>query len=157
HTLVEVGVEGLEEAVRALPVKVSTMGRGLEEDRAAFPVNAAAVLGGRPVASLRVSEADARERHRGVSHHSLTAYGRVALARAEVVVPLLPGVFGERVRVQAGALGERHTLVEVGVEGLEEAVRALPVKVSTMGRGLEEDRAAFLSAAAAGRRAAALL
>ncbi|MCK9868314.1 DUF3866 family protein [Nocardiopsis dassonvillei] len=120
-------------------------------------VNAAAVLGGRPVASLRVSEADARERHRGVSHHSLTAYGRVALARAEVVVPLLPGVFGERVRVQAGALGERHTLVEVGVEGLEEAVRTLPVKVSTMGRGLEEDRAAFLSAAAAGRHAAALL
>ncbi len=120
-------------------------------------VNAAAVLGGRPVASLRVSEADARERHRGVSHHSLTAYGRVALARAQVVVPLLPGVLGERVRAQAGALGDRHELVDVGVDGLEEAVRALPVKVSTMGRGLEEDRAAFLSAAAAGRHAAGLL
>ena len=50
-------------------------------------VNAAAVLGGRPVASLRISEADARQRHRGVSHHSLTAYGRVALAGADVVVP----------------------------------------------------------------------
>ena len=45
-------------------------------------VNAVAALGGRPVASLRVSDADPRERHRGVSHHSLTAYGRVALARA---------------------------------------------------------------------------
>lgn len=120
-------------------------------------VNAAAVLGGRPVASLRVSQADARERHRGVSHHSLTAYGRVALARADVVVPLLSGEFGERVRVQAEALGERHTLVEVDVGGLEEALRALPVKVSTMGRGLEEDLAAFLSAAAAGRHAAGLL
>ena len=51
-------------------------------------VNAAAVLGGRPVASLRVSGADARERHLGVSHHSLTAYGRVALAPADVVVPV---------------------------------------------------------------------
>lgn len=120
-------------------------------------VNAAAVLQGRPVASLRISEADPRERHRGVSHHSLTAYGRVALARARVVVPLLRGAFGERVRAQAEALGERHDLVEVEVEGLEEAVRALPVKVSTMGRGLEEDRAAFLSAAAAGRHAADLL
>ena len=30
-------------------------------------VNAAARLGGRPVAALRVSEADPRERHRGVS------------------------------------------------------------------------------------------
>ncbi|MEE2040740.1 DUF3866 family protein [Nocardiopsis sp. CT-R113] len=120
-------------------------------------VNAAAVLGGRPVASLRVSEADPRERHRGVSHHSLTAYGRVALARADVVVPVLPGAFGERVRAQARTLGPRHTLVEVGVGGLEEAILALPVKVSTMGRGLDEDRAAFLSAAAAGRHAAALL
>src|SRR6516162_7089849 len=45
-------------------------------------VNAVAALGGRPVASLRVSDADPRERHRGISHHSLTAYGRVALARA---------------------------------------------------------------------------
>ena len=109
------------------------------------------------VASLRISEADARGRHRGVSHHSLTAYGRVALAPADVVVPSLPGFFGERVRDQAWNLGERHTLVEVSVQGLEDEVRALPVKVSTMGRGLGEDRAAFLSAAAAGRHAATLI
>ena len=58
-------------------------------------VNAVAALGGQPVASLRVSDADPRERHRGVSHHSLTAYGRVALARAHVVVPELGGQFGD--------------------------------------------------------------
>lgn len=120
-------------------------------------VNAAAVLDGRPVASLRVSEADARERHRGVSHHSLTAYGRVALARAQVVVPDLPGAFGERVRAEAEPLGDRHDLVTVPVDGLEEAVRASPVRVSTMGRGLEEDLAGFLAVAAAGRHAARLL
>ena len=33
-------------------------------------INAAAVLKGQPVAALRVSEADQRDRHRGVSHHS---------------------------------------------------------------------------------------
>ncbi|WP_184292633.1 DUF3866 family protein [Nocardiopsis algeriensis] len=120
-------------------------------------VNAASVLDGHPVASLRMSEADPRERHRGISHHSLTAYGRVALAPADVVVPVLPGVFGATVRAQAEPLGARHTLVHVGVEGLEEALLDLPVKLSTMGRGWEEDRAAFLSAAAAGRHAAALV
>ncbi len=120
-------------------------------------VNAAGVLGGRPVASLRVSEADARERHLGVSHHSLTAYGRVALARAQVVVPELPGEFGDRVRAQAEPLGERHELVRVPIAGLEEALRASPVRLSTMGRGLEEDLAGFLTAAAAGRHTAALL
>ena len=120
-------------------------------------VNAASVLRGRPVASLRVSEADGRERHRGVSHHSLTAYGRVALARAQVVVPELPGDFGVRVRAEAEPLGERHELVRVPVNGLEEAVRKSPVRVSTMGRGLDEDLAGFLAVAAAGRQAAGLL
>jgi hypothetical protein len=120
-------------------------------------VNAAAVLGGRPVASLRVSEADPRERHHGVSHHSLTSYGRVALARADVVVPDLPGAFGARVAAQAAALAGRHTLVTVSTDGLSGVLRGSPVPLSTMGRGLEEDPAYFLAAAAAGRHAAALL
>jgi hypothetical protein len=120
-------------------------------------VNAAAVLGGRPVASLRISAADPRPRHRGVSHHSLTSYGRVALARADVVVPDLPGEFGAGVAAQAATLAARHRLVRVGVDGLEEILRACPVRLSTMGRGLDEDLAYFLAAAAAGRHAAHLL
>ncbi|MEV0587298.1 DUF3866 family protein [Nonomuraea sp. NPDC050310] len=120
-------------------------------------VNAAAVLGGRPVAALRVSEGDARERHQGVSHHSLTSYGRVALARARVAVPELGGEFGARVAAQAAALGERHDLVPVPVDGLREALEAAPVRLSTMGRGLDGDEAYFLASAAAGRLAAGLL
>ncbi|WP_440066172.1 DUF3866 family protein [Streptosporangium sp. OZ121] len=120
-------------------------------------VNAAAVLGGRPVAALRVSEGDLRERHIGVSHHSLTAYGRVALAPAQVAVPVLPGDFGRRVAEQSRPLAARHELVEVPVDGLHEALRGSPVRLSTMGRGLEEDLAYFLASAAAGRHAASLL
>jgi hypothetical protein len=120
-------------------------------------VNAAAVLNGRPVAALRVSEADPRERHHGVSHHSLTAYGRVALAAADVVVPALPGGFGALVAAQAAPLGQRHRLVRVATEGLGEALRACPVPLSSMGRGLADDPAYFLAAAAAGRHAVTLL
>jgi hypothetical protein len=116
-------------------------------------VNAAAVLGGRPVASLRVSFADSRERHQGVSHHSLTAYGRVALASADVVLPMLPEPQWSRVASEAAPLAERHTLVRVPVDGLEEALRACPVPLSTMGRSLDEDLEYFLAAAAAGRHA----
>jgi hypothetical protein len=120
-------------------------------------VNAAAALGGRPVASLRISDADPRMRHRGVSHHSLTAYGRVALARADVVVPALAGEFGARVAAEAAPLGSRHELVSVPADGLEAALRACPARLSTMGRGLDEDLAYFLAAAAAGRHAGRLL
>jgi hypothetical protein len=119
-------------------------------------VNAAAVLGGRPVAALRISEADPRPRHRGVSHHSLTAYGRVALARADVVVPELPGDFGERVAAQAAGLADRHAVIPVSVAGLAEVLRACPVPLSTMGRSLDQDLSYFLAAAAAGRHAATL-
>jgi hypothetical protein len=116
-------------------------------------VNAAAVLGGRPVGVLRVSEADARERHRGLSHHSLTAYGRVALAAAELALPDESGAFWDGVRAQAAPLAARHRLCPVSCDGLDEALAASPVGLSTMGRGLAEDRANFLAAACAGRLA----
>jgi len=133
-------------------------------------VNAASALRGAPVASLRVSGADQRERHLGVSHHSLTAYGRVALAPADVVVPRIdggspleqavPAGLGERVREQAAALGAPagiHRLVDVPTSGLDEALADSPVRLSTMGRGLEQDPAAFLAAAVAGVHAGRLV
>jgi Protein of unknown function (DUF3866) len=121
-------------------------------------VNAAAVLGGRPVGALRISAADPRPRHRGVSHHSLTAYGRVALAPADLVVPAgLDPVLREEVAAALKPLAERHRIVTVDVAGLDAALRASPVRLSTMGRGLAEDYAYFLAAAAAGRHAADLL
>jgi Protein of unknown function (DUF3866) len=119
-------------------------------------VNAAAALRGRPVASLRISQADPRQRHLGISHHSLTAYGRVALARADVVVPELGGDLGARLLAAAEPLAARHNLVRVGVAGLAEALQSAPVPLSTMGRGLDEEKAYFLAAAAAGRRASTL-
>ena len=120
-------------------------------------VNAAAALGGRPVASLRISFADQRDRHQGISHHSLTAYGRVALTRADVVIPELAEPQAARIAGDVTPLAARHTLVTVPVDGLEEALRACPVPLSTMGRSLDEDREYFLAAAAAGRHAASLL
>ncbi|WP_073262929.1 DUF3866 family protein [Cryptosporangium aurantiacum] len=121
-------------------------------------VNAVSVLGGRAIGSLRISSGDARERHRGVSHHSLTAYGRVALAAADLPVPTpLPSSLAARVRDQLAELPERHRVVEVALDGLDEALRALPVKLSSMGRGLDEDRVYFEAAAVAGRHAAGLL
>jgi len=124
-------------------------------------INATAVLGGRAVASLRVSEADQRERHRGISHHSVTTYGRVAMAPADLPVPLLGGVFGDRVLEQARRLaadsGGRLALREIDISGLTQALLSSPVRLSTMGRGLDEDKASFVTAAAAGRFAAGLV
>lgn len=163
-------------------------------------LNAASVLGGRPVAGVRVSQADARARHRGLSHHSATAFGRVLTRAADLPVPSTVGIMEgstavgaptdsamtsrapstpphppqtaalwdgssllaclEQVQEQARELVARAphlTLVEVATEGLPEALEDVPVRLTTMGRGLEDDPAAFLAAAAAGRHAARLL
>lgn len=122
-------------------------------------LNAAAVLGGTPIASLRVSEADPRPRHRGLSHHSSTAYGRVLAHPARMVVPT--GSTGRAttdgcltaVREQVAQLCAKAphlTPVEVPVDGLLEHLADAPVRLSTMGRDLDSDAAAFLAAAAAG-------
>jgi hypothetical protein len=119
--------------------------------------NAVAVLGGRTVGALRVSDADPRPRHRGVSHHSLTAFGRVALTGVTLVVPEgLPGELAEQVEEDLAGQPDRNPVVAVATDGLDEALAALPVRLSTMGRGLAEDHAYFLAAAAAGRHAAQL-
>jgi len=118
-------------------------------------INAAGCLGGCPVASLRVSFADERQRHRGVSHHSLTALSRVALAPASVAVPLLP--VGQAATVDAALAGagvwERHRRVEA--DGTLPDVRGVDLK--SMGRTPADDPAFFAAAAAAGRVAADLL
>lgn len=114
-------------------------------------VNAAAAVGARPVAALRMSQADPRPRHRGVSHHSTTAYGRVALAPADVVVPRSYAALVDP------APFARHRLVDVDDAGLVEALEAWSPLLSSMGRGLADDPVAFVAAAAAGRHAAGLL
>jgi len=116
-------------------------------------LNAADTLGGRPVAALRVSFADARERHRGVSHHSLTILERVCAARAHVAVPAMPDE-AERTALwdalRGRRLEERHQLVEAdGRPALDELERR-EVGVESMGRTPDDDPAFFLAAGAAG-------
>nr|WP_052111878.1 DUF3866 family protein [Knoellia subterranea] len=117
-------------------------------------LHAADVLGGTCIAALRVSGADPRPRHRGISHHSTTAYGKALLSPAIVPVPAGGGELAALVRTQAAKLAERSRadldIVEIGTEGVLEALRQSPVKLSTMGRGLEEDLAAFVVSAIAG-------
>jgi hypothetical protein len=114
-------------------------------------VNAAAAVGARPVAAVRMSRADPRERHRGVSHHSRTAYGRVALAPADVVVPS-----SARDLVDPADF-PGHRLVEVADADLLDVLMPWASLLSTMGRGLHDDPLAFVAAAAAGQHAAGLL
>jgi Protein of unknown function (DUF3866) len=103
--------------------------------------NTASALDGVPIVAVRASEADPRERHRDVSHHTRAA---LALCLGEVVVPWPAGW-------EAPLWLDAREEVEVG--GWSEACAELPL--SHMGRGTDEDPLFFATAFAAGRAAAA--
>jgi uncharacterized protein DUF3866 len=90
---------------------------------AATAANAALALGGRAIIAARISEADPRGRHRGLSHHTTTVLDLTLRS------------------------------VEVGEDGdgWEEACSEL--QLSHMGRGPSDDPAFFAAAFAAGRLA----
>jgi hypothetical protein len=149
---------GLLQAVVILvgdgPGKVGTGTRwGASDVGSGMSLNATGVLGGRPVAALRVSFAEPGYRHQGVSPHSLTVLREVALLPVNVAVPALED---EERRAQVwdalrgAALEERHQLVEVTGGPALAVLRERGVDAETMGRSIDEDPVFFEAAGAAG-------
>lgn len=111
--------------------------------------HAALALGMPTLLSPRLSAADPRERHRGVSHHTLTVL-RMLLAPVEIPVPSGHPVVTAKL---ADAAAWRHKLREAPADLAGYAASGLPAR--TMGRSIEEDPlfyAAPLAAGAALRR-----
>lgn len=116
-------------------------------------LNAAASLGGTPIAVLRVSFADERPRHVPVSHQTLTALREVALAPALVPVPALGEPYDAPITeaLEQAGIWARHERREIAV-GTPPDMRG--VEARSMGRTIHEDPAFFFAAAAAGVLAA---
>jgi Protein of unknown function (DUF3866) len=118
-------------------------------------INAVGVLGGAPVAALRLSFADTRERHRVVSHHTLAALATIALAPACVAIPALSPDLAEQVgaRLENAGVWVRHrAAVSCAPADATPDLRGL--HVTTMGRSSSDDPAFFSAAYAAGEVAA---
>jgi Protein of unknown function (DUF3866) len=119
-------------------------------------LDATHALGGVAIACLRVSFADGRERHQGLSHHSATALRLAARERATVAVPALPREQHARLHADLAAAGidRRHDLVDVDAPDALELFAHHGLRVASMGRPAADDPALFQAAAAAGALAA---
>ncbi len=106
--------------------------------------HASLALGLPTLLSPRLSSADPRERHKPVSHHTLTVL-QLLLGAVEIPVPSNEPV---PIAILATAAGWRHHLREAPVDLAGYAATGLPAK--TMGRSLEQDPLFFAAALAAG-------
>jgi len=122
-------------------------------------LNAVGLLNGFPIAVPRISFADPRPRHQGVSRQSLIAIGRVALVSAVVSLPEMAPEKLEVVQRQLEEEGifEKHEVLVAQGEAGVQALAARGIEMKTMGRTVEQDPEFFLAAGAAGAIAAARL
>ncbi|MDD2574629.1 MAG: DUF3866 family protein [Bacillota bacterium] len=104
-------------------------------------------LGGLPVAMVRISFADGRVRHRGISHHSITVLGKIAKTRSLVPLPRLEAEKMEYIKkqIEDNSIEKKHTIVFNKGEKVFRAIEEYGLMTTTMGRGPEEDRDFFLS------------
>jgi hypothetical protein len=119
-------------------------------------LDAAAGLGGVPIACLRASLADPRERHCGVSHHTLTALTVACRSRVLVALPAVGGTVEARLRSDLAGAGidTRHDVIAVDAPDVLELFAAHGLEVSSMGRPAAADPILFQAGAAAGTLAA---
>lgn len=114
-------------------------------------INAVHVLGGKSYTIPRLSYAEQRERHYGLSHHTITAINQVSLAKTRLVLPELSKTKKEYLLKQLQILHlEKCQLVwGQGQRGIQFA-REMGFVLSSMGRKYEDDPAFFLAASAVG-------
>lgn len=107
-------------------------------------------LGGHAIACLRASNADPRERHRGISHHTVTT---LTLGTRSRVTVALPGggasdpTLGDQ--LSATGITARHDVETVPVPDIVELMADAGLTVGSMGRPAAEDPILFECAAAA--------
>jgi hypothetical protein len=119
-------------------------------------VNSVNILCGEAIAVARISFADPRPRHQGLSHHTVTALSDIALTKCTVVLPMMDQMrlLAVQEQIAHSAIAYKHKVrILDGEPGIAE-LQSLEVAMSSMGRGYDDDPEFFLSASAAGSLAA---
>ncbi len=109
-------------------------------------------LGGNPIACVRASDADDRDRHRGVSHHTITTLTVATQSRVTVALPIVePRVDVDlRADLEAAGITARHDVLTRPIPDVLALFAAHDLHVTSMGRPAADDPILFQCAAAAG-------
>ncbi len=115
-------------------------------------LDAVVTLKGRPFFAPRISFADPRVRHQGISHHTITVLTVLSHSQATVVFPLLEDRFQKVLEGQLRFSGipEKHLVYWEDGRPAIDLLRQKGISVESMGRSFEKDPPLFLAPAACG-------
>lgn len=116
-------------------------------------LQAAYALGGQAILVPRIGFADSRQRHQGISHHSLTVLNRGYLGPVWVPLPLLPGSKRRAIWDQAKGLPKRCRRRWLDGSFIAQIAEGHPELFSSMGRSFRENPEFFMALGAAARLA----
>ncbi len=120
---------------------------GIEQ---AHIIDAVNTLGGHPFTIPRISFSDHRSRHYGVSHHTLTILGKIVNTPTTVAIPNLCEEHRSYVYTQLkeDKIFDKHNVIFKDGQGGIERLNRECIRISTMGRTMQEDEEYFLAGGA---------
>ncbi len=147
----------LDADVAVVSMGVGIVGTGTDLGTTALEtgewINAVHSLGGRPIIVPRIGFKDERPRHRGISRHTITSLNVAAIAPAVVAMPKLgprETRFIEK-QIEDNNIDKKHEVRTEDGSCAIEAMHEYDIRVTTMGRGVEDEPAFFLACGAAAR------
>ncbi|MBM7581313.1 hypothetical protein JOD02_000136 [Caldicoprobacter guelmensis] len=148
--------------VAGCDVAVVTMGPGILGTGTTFGfsglelglyVNLIAALGGRVVYIPRIGFNDVRERHRGISHHSITVLRDIIQYPLTLVLPLMDKPRQRAVikQLKANGLLAKYTTAFLSGRDMRKAMEYYQLDSTTMGKSIDEEPYFFYAIGAAAR------
>ncbi|RDY24830.1 DUF3866 family protein [Romboutsia maritimum] len=108
-------------------------------------------LGGMPIAIPRISFADKRDRHRGLSHHSITVFKDIVNVSVDIPITMYSEEKINLIKEQIkdNCLLKKHNIVYIDNKNTKDDLDYFGLKVRSMGRNYEQDKEFFEAASTA--------
>lgn len=114
-------------------------------------LDAISKLGGRPIAIPRISFADMRDRHNGISHHSITIFDEIVNVGVEIPITIYSEEKDSVIKnqIKENNLDKKHKIEYIENNRTKDDIDSYGLKVKSMGRNYEQDSEFFDSASSA--------
>lgn len=119
-------------------------------------IDAANKLGGLGILIPRISFSDSRERHLGLSHHTVTVLKDICCTIANIAVPKFKDmnkISKLEEQIHKNNLRSLHNIIYVDYEDIQDILYKNKAYLNKMGKGLQDDMEYFVTCASAGKLA----